>query len=549
MLNSPFQTSSPASSDIFVANLNSHKYYFKITISNGDANTQPVELSYYMVEELQIEEALFNWATTATLVLKNEYEFIERGVVDENKRTLTPSPFIFRHDGRNKVNVRIFPIVRDEAAPVSIIPEQNEINYDFVVYGVEDLPSTDQSKKRKKLLLWDERYQHFLERNVQWSTYYVAAELANTTETLPDISCKVGLAIKHLIQTACGETKRSFAENSPALKVGYAPGDELKYSLAGDINNPNLPVASFSTWDDGPEENKITYTSPATSNVIDDLNYLLKCYVSSIDREKKTGLGMPGILRLQRYTKLWTLTGLDQIYANSTKDGEAGPDTIEKIEIQIQDEPTIFGQKKAPLFKGGGDNFTSKILTYRFVNLKNTDDLNLCNRPAINYNNSKCLWNIHFEKNTIDSVVSSLKTNFIPKTFNDKRHPGVLINLTKTKLNGLATYPEHIVLQSPSVDILPRNDMISSSIFLNQALEFSSLGATPRTPGKFINIERAEHNNADNDFERKFVGQWLLVRVVHTFFGDKYLNNTVGVKFNSFSELSIFNSKNDLFTE
>ena len=66
---------------------------------------------------------------------------------------------------------------------------------------------------------------------------------------------------------------------------------------------------------------------------------------------------------------------------------------------------------------------------------------------------------------------------------------------------------------------------------------------------KFINIERSNNTHADNDFENKFIGQWLLARVVHTFFGDKYINNTVGVKFNSFTDLSIFNSKNDMFNE
>ena len=60
MLNQ-YQTSSPATSKIFIASLNSHKYYFKITISNGDKATPPLELSYYMVEDLQIEETLFNW--------------------------------------------------------------------------------------------------------------------------------------------------------------------------------------------------------------------------------------------------------------------------------------------------------------------------------------------------------------------------------------------------------------------------------------------------------------------------------------------------------
>lgn len=535
-------------SQLFTTTLNNQKYYFKITISNGDKNTAPLELSYYLIEDLQIEETLFNWFATASLVLKNEYEYLERGSVNSQKKILTPSPFIFRHDGRNKVNIRIYPILTEDGTAASLSPEVNEINYDFVVYGVHDMPANDQTKKRKKLLLWDERYQHFLERNIQWSTYYVAAELANTTAPLADNSCKVGLAIKHLIKTACGETKMPFAEKSPPLNVGWSPLDGLNYMKMDGINNPSLPVASFAKWDDGSEDNKITYTSPASCNVIDDLQYLLKHYVSSVNKDKKTGLGMPGILRLGRYTKLWSLIGLDQLYANCTNNNEAGTDVIERLEIQVQDEG-LFGRQKTPIFKGSNNNFTSKILSYKFVNLKNLDDLSLCNRPAINYDNDKCIWKIYFEKNTLDSVISSVKENFIPQTFNNKQAPGVLLNLTKDKTNGLMTYPEHIVIQGPTASILPRNDMISSSIFLNQALEFNSLGATTRTPGKFVIIDRPIDKAGDNDFENKFVGQWLLTRVVHTFFSDKYLNNTIGVKFNSFNELSIFNPKNDLYKE
>lgn len=536
----------------FVATINDQKYYFKVTISNGDKNTQPLELTYYMVEELQIEETLFNWNVTASLVIKNDYEFIERGYVAGNKAN--KSPYIFRHDGRNKVNVRIFPVLTEGADLTSTRPELNEINYDFVVYDVIDMPANDQSKKRKKMLLWDERYQHFLERNIQWSTYYVVAEKANTTDKLSNISCKVGLAIKHLIQTACGESKVHTVEKSEPLKVGWNvesenPEGESAYFILDGINKPSRKVATFGTWDEGSEENKISYTSPASSNVIEDLEYLLKYYVSSIDLEHKTGLGMPGFLRLDRYHKKWELVGLDQFYAKCTDGNKAGEDTIERVEVQLQDEVSSFGAIKTPVFNGSSNNFTSKILSYRFVNLKNSDDLALCNRPAIRYDNDKCLWDIYFENNTPDAVVDSLKKNFIPKTFNDKKSPGVLINLNKDKLNGFSTFPEHVVVQGPTASVLPRNDMISSSIFLNQALEFNSLGGTTRTPGKFINVERSPHNHADNDFENKFIGQWLLIRVVHTFFGDKYLNNTTGVKFNSFMEIPIFNPKNDLFTE
>ena len=554
------------SSEKFVVTLNNQRYFFKITMSNGDKSSQILELPYSFVEELKIEETLFNWFTTATLILKNDYEFFEKGAVlhDPNGREeIVPAPYVFRHDGRNKINIRIYPIL-DETTTGNTYPDLTEINYDYVVYSIEDLYAKDLSKKRKKLFLWDERYQHFIERNIQWSTYYPAAELLKTDKFIPDISCRVGTALKHLIQTACGEAKNvPFVENSTPLKVGW----QTPYSSSvvesnsytnttQNINVPTLNVARFSkSWDEGPLENKISYTSPASNNVVDDINYLLKYYTSCLDQKDKKGLGMPGLLRLNRYSKEWSLIGLDQVYAKALKENnQAGEDTIETIFIQHQTDGSLFGYSMSPNADVAAiQSRTNTVYNYRFVSQDNTDDFIFCNRPVINYENNTGLWNIHFEENTPDNVVTMLNKNFIPKVFRDTTRNatnGVLINLNKSKLNGISTTPEHVVFQGSAAKVLSRNNMIYSSIFLNQALEFSTIGFTVRTPGKFININEQTTNTYSNtEFAKKFQGQWLITRVVHTFYNDKYLNNMVCVKFNSFNELSVFNTKNDLFKE
>lgn len=585
-INSSNTTSPPSYDPHFVAALNQQDYYFHIIISNGDKKSAPIKIPYYMVEELRIDETLFDWNVTGYLILKNEYEFLERGFIkgDANNSLLSTlntssnigtnrSPYTFRHDGRNKINIRIFPLIeRDGLKKVTPFnPEITEMNYDFVVYSVEDVVVDDLSKKRKKLYFWDERYQHFLERNIQWSTYYVQAEAQKTTNNIIDRKCKVGAAIKHLIETACGE-KAINSANSKPLKVGWPPENTEgvgSYFNNASINNPSLNVASFDNtlWDDGPEENTIFYTSPATYNIIDDLDYLLKYYVSGLEIKdnKSTGLGMPGLLRLSRFTKQWQLFGIDQLYnktssnqtsskttsqliANSTT--TAGADVIESIKIQMQDT-SMFGSRKTPTFAGTGENFTSTILSYRFVGMENIDDFSFNNMPVINYNTDISAWNIFFEDNTPDNAKALLNTTFLPKTHSNKDNKaGSLISLNKDKLNGLNTVPIHSVAQVPSVKVSARNSMIYKGIFLNQALEFTSLGATARTPGKFIAIDRSNNISVDNnDFENKFLGMWLLIKVSHVFTGDKYLNNTIGVKFNSYNELSTFKPENDQFNE
>ena len=92
--------------------------------------------------------------------------------------------------------------------------------------------------------------------------------------------------------------------------------------------------------------------------------------------------------------------------------------------------------------------------------------------------------------------------------------------------------------------------MILNNIILNQACELTTYGLTCRTPGKFISIDRKNNlSKADNDFEDKLIGQWLLTNVTHKFTGLTYYANVVGVKMHSFKELTTFIPENDTYRE
>lgn len=549
-----------AQSDIdprFLVDLNQQRYYFKITLYNGVDS--PVELDYFMVDQLTIEETLHNWNTIATLVLRNEYEILERGSPENNQKPI----YIFRHDARNKVNVRIFPVFNPETRIiVSENPAMWEINYDFVVYEIEDVPSNDLSKKKKKLYMWDERYQHFLERNIQWSTYYVAEERARqinesnpelARQILLDRTCRVGDAIKHLIQTACGENNLNSFDQKP-LTVGWDP--DRQYSS---IDKPDLGVARFSeTWDRGAEANELFYTSPATTNVLEDLFYLLKYFVSESSL-KDNKLGLSGILQLNRYTKLWSLQSLDSFYKKSTSaDGKSyGDDVIERLFIQTAENQTkgVGGNSPIPVFVSGeiingrqiNAGMSSIIFSYKFFHMSATDDLKLINKPVVNYKNNKSKWYIYGQDNSIESAKNILQKDIVSKLYS-KNNSSALLNINKDKKNGLTTRLENIVVQSNSINVQTRNETVQDSIFLNQAIEFDSLGLTLRTPGKFISVEK-NNLTENNAFEDRFIGQWLITRTTHNFYQDKYITNVVAVKVNSYSKINAFDSEKDKFKE
>jgi hypothetical protein len=191
----------------------------------------------------------------------------------------------------------------------------------------------------------------------------------------------------------------------------------------------------------------------------------------------------------------------------------------------------------------------SQILSYRFIGMSVMDDQRIINRPVVNYNNAKSVWNIFYEDNTAESVKEVYKKEFLPKLYKGK-DSGVLIGINKDKINGINTIPQHEVVQSNAVNVYARNDMIYYNLLLNQAIEFTSKGLTIRTPGKFIIIDRKNRTSEkNNDFEDKFVGQWLLSQVTHTFSQDTYLTNTVSVKVNTFRELEAFKPENDTYRE
>jgi len=536
---------------------NNNDYYYKVTLWNGIDGFTPVELPHHNIEQLVIEDTFFNWNVTGHLIIRSEYDVFERSLVNadglSDADTLLKPLYTFRNDGRNKINVRIYPMFdKDQPITESREPETWELNFDFVVYNVEDIPSTDVGKKCKKLYFWDERYQHFLERNIQWSTYYVAAEKLKTKKPLREPVCKVAEAIKHLIQTACGENDLN-AINSNSLLVGSLEGESAA------LKTPTLKVASFNDgedgeWDDKCEKNIIFYTSPASYSVIEDLNYLLQYYVANTETEGEDGLGNPGILRLHRYTKKWELTGINKIFKTAGKD-TPGADLIEHFYLQgPYDLNPIDGVPKTPISDGTSltkDVHTpaSLVLSYRFVGMAAQDDLNITNRPVIKFENLQNHWDIFRATNTAEKIKTYYLKDYLPYLYTADEK-GALVSLNKDKLNGLNTTPMHVITQGKSLKVLARNQMIANNIILNQGCEFTVQGLTCRAPGKFISIDRTDNlSKKDNDYEDRIIGQWLITKVTHTFIHKSFISSIVGAKMHSFQELTTFMPDKDQYKE
>ena len=535
----------------YTININDQLYYFKLTLYNG---VQVVEVPYSFVEALQFRENLYNWYMDGSLLLKNDLEFFERGTVtslSSNTRTSASksSIYTFRTDGRNKINLKFYPISLLET------PDNKNANLatwgidlDLVVTEIEDITSARDHKKFKKLSFVDERLQIFSEINTPWSTYYLASQALSSAETLPiatqsnytESKIKAGAAIKHLIQTAC---------KSPDIE-GTVASSLMPYEIkvgfddSGSIDRPNINVASFQdTWDDGSDDSYIFYTSPATYSVFDDIEYMSSHYLASTSTSILNTTGgydtsnMPGILSLHRFTKKWNIFGIDTLFNDLNKTSKERGYKIESFTIQM---PTINNEKPSINISNVKDITelhipnTSVIYAYNVLPMSNQDDINITNRPVIHYDREASTWSVHTKQNSIEAVHSVFEEKFIKKLPVNSLQKG-LLSLNLNKLKGINTYPHYSVAQTTAATIATRNEMLFKSLLLNQSISFTAKGLTNRSAGRFVNIITSF--STLTDFEKKFVGQWMLTDVVHVLKQDTgYTNECIAVKISSYQD-------------
>jgi hypothetical protein len=522
----------------FVHQIRDQFYHIEIWFYNEIEGENPFFLPFKNVEGLAIEETLMNWGSTGWLVLKSDYEIFERGALAVETKTISrpaeKAPYIFRTDGRNRVSIKIYPIhnpteldVEDKGDDLS--RKVWEMNYDFVIYDMEDLPTKDPQRKKRKLYFYDERYQVLKERNIEWSTaiYGPNNGAANTPDS--QRAMPANLAIKSIIKTAASSTSDGF---NPDLKVGYKEG--------GTIDKPDIEMSSFGDWDEGPTSdpinktgNDILYTSPAYSNALQDLNY---AYSNAMGKD-----GTPVILRFGRNNieKQWTLNPLSYYAKNATKN------QIEHLILEdaMDGTTTPPHYARAPLGQGNGadiQNFVSGIASrikhYQYVPMTSIDNDNIVNRPVINFDFSKAGFDLFYEGNTAEDVDKNLE-NWAKQGLHSYSVGGqVLNNVNKTKTSGLMTIP-HFTAQTFFNKLKSSVQMLKDIVFLNQALYFQAPGLTFRTPGKFIFVDRVTSTGEKNPFDDRFLGQWMLIKVAHLFTTDKYMCDVFATKVDAHSKL------------
>jgi len=149
---------------------NGKEYIFKIILVNNDTpnETTVFEFNPNMVEDLVIEESLFQWYTQGNMTYINYDEGLERGGRSALDPFNTEDTFLYKYrfDCYDTLIISIQPLNLDPADD----PNEFLLEYKFAIYDVQDIPAKDNEKKRKKIYFWDIDYQFMLDKNVAWSS-------------------------------------------------------------------------------------------------------------------------------------------------------------------------------------------------------------------------------------------------------------------------------------------------------------------------------------------------------------------------------------------
>lgn len=517
----------------FVQQIRDQKFYIEVCLYNQIQGQKPISIPFFYIDSLKIVESLQHWATTAELTLNTDFEIFARGttqkiVTDNGSVEKISAPYIERPDGRNRVCIRIYPVAPNNDQ--NVFPKYRwEMCYDFVVIEVEDLPTQNSQRKKRKYTLIDERYQILKERNLEWSTRIMAA---GTYGKLPyeltddESSMNPNVVLREIINLAASNPDPSVGVTDP-IKVGYLED--------GSIDKPTVPLNSFNVdlWDGGLETNRIPANTLARSFALDDIENILPFCIGSD--------GYPVILDFGRSSvdKAWHLTSLKKLFELSNE---------EQIErLLIEDGLSPADSEPYVARADGSDssnvrNFTSglasKISRYKFSPMVAMDDNKILNKAVHFYNHTTGEFSILMEKNTAKSVLDGFKEIAQNSLYSFKNgySPQIISTLNQTKAKGLMTTNE-LSFSGPYIpENVARNHMMLDFLFLSQSVTFQALGLTIRAPGKFIFIDRMASADS-NPFDDRFLGQWLVTKVSHLFTQETYMNEVVAVKVDSFGKL------------
>lgn len=506
--------------------LNGHLHEIQIFIFNGE---QMYSVAPTAIVELNIEDTTANWITQGTLTIYNSNELMEY-----------LRKYNFRNDGEDLLRVRIIPRDLNVRGLPSLNINTNrqlwEINELFSIYNIEDVTPQTQSnsdakkyKKFKKFYFWDLRYQIMLTKNIEYSTALSPIAPINSTATTNDSD----------IATIATDENRS-------IPTGLAINEIIKVSLN---NNPilaktGLDVDASKYWDEGGRT--LFYTSGASDNCFEDLEYIKSRHISSIFLES----GVPDfcLFNTQRSNdglSFFTLTPFSKIFNRAGSD-QPGEDQIEHFYLHAdakEESQQGITSYRAPKSSNANSTRDITLRDFSFITSYELTDI----IPTVNaadfvsygiysFDFAKRQYNVEFAKHNFVQAQKLFQEKYISQLYKNGKsgNDNFLLNVqNNAKINNYSVMP---VFNNEGDSTKPEIRAISglyrllyTGLFQNTCINFTVPGLTLRQAGKFIGIDRPA-GSLDNSLDDKLCGQWFVINVVHTIVNGAYYNNITAIK-------------------
>ncbi len=502
-----------------IKNFNMQHYMFEVTLL--PYNKEPVPLNPDAIFQLVLEEDLFRWYKRGFIVFQNSFEMFERSMTKKASmgvfnaadiRDNNYEGYIFRNDGKDRISIKIKPIIiKETESQFKDIPDEKwMINFIGNIYDFEEPLVQEFGEKIKKIYFWQEEFQKMVERDLIWST----------------ATSKLNENIK--IEK---KSPQNADDNSRKLNTGIAIKDILKNEMKFEIDEENFDSGST----------RIFHTAPNGSNVWDNISYLLENHYSSVALQSQNN--DISIFLYDDEKKKFKLIPLTKIFDKAGKEVNT-PKEYQIEHFLLED----YGNKEeanklwmAPVLDQYHDSIDVKITKlrkYSFTDMAGIDSIRDMITTAVHtYDRKNKTFTKSVENSIIEKIPQNLIEDYIEPYFLTKT-PETLINLNNIKKQNKKVKSIFTPYANKShVERKGHGGMIFKSIFLNLCLLIETEGSTNRKIARFVGVDRM--SNSETEFDFKLGGQWFVVGVKHNFFRNSYANEILCVKPHVFDKISV----------
>lgn len=499
-----------------IEHFDDRKFRFSCMLVNQDGYVFRIRKS--AIRYLKIVDSLVEWFHYGQLDMDNPNDIMERpvGELSLSGAFSRPAiPYNFRADARDLLYIYMEPYIGDDRGGITpkIDNEVYTMRMLFSIYKIDDIADGQEKARNKgqRFHFHDYRYQSLMEKN----TYY------STSKNLPAIRPGQSTLTSRVPVTQTNNTDRG------------KPTGEIIQDIFRSVFMKSDIVKKFSyDWSFG--ANSILYTSPSNFRAIDDINYLL-------DRHSNES-GDPCILKLDRYSNMWSFLPLSKYFERSTDGDRPGILQSEDFKISFDgDGPDSTGNTIPPSSK----SFTAAgnpMINYHFPDLSVIDDytfsemdgtdcqLFLDSTVVTRHSQSKKQFSLDLPDHNIGTIRDYFDGAYTKMVLGSGGGavPAWLTDTSRTSYFNFSVVDSWTSDQTASLSV-SRSKKILSAVMLGNSIYFDVKGFTPRRSGVWFTLDR-QYQYLEGDYDKKVLGQYFATRVEHVIRPGSYTNTIIGVK-------------------